>query len=142
MFISKLVAKSEFLGRSVSADLRIALPISLSCRLGKSLLTALAFTLIVSGSAMAAGSPASDLDKLELKFFHHTYPKEDQVQRLDRLEKMFFGEAKEGSANERLSNLRELVQAVGRAAELVQSAGLGGWGAGEAAEDGEDRVVV
>ncbi len=57
----------------------------------------------------AASGSLSDLDKMELKFFHHTYPKEDQGERLDRLEKMFFGEAKEGPTNERFNKLKELV---------------------------------
>ena len=59
--------------------------------------------------ALAASGSLTDLDKMELKFFHHTYPKEDQGERLDRLEKMFFGEAKEGPPNERFSKLKELV---------------------------------
>ena len=47
----------------------------------------------------------SDLLKLEQKFFQHAYSKDPMSERLTRLEKMVFGEVKEGPDSQRLSNL-------------------------------------
>lgn len=61
--------------------------------------------------AIAADADSADpnVPKLEQKFFEHTYPKDPLPQRLERIEKMVFGEAKTGADGERLS---KLIQAV------------------------------
>ncbi len=71
--------------------------------LGASLSIALTFSARIP--AFAALSDDPNLTKLEQKFFQHTYPKEGNEERLDRLEKMIFGEAKDGNERERLDNL-------------------------------------
>ncbi|MCA9805934.1 MAG: hypothetical protein KC777_28395, partial [Cyanobacteria bacterium HKST-UBA02] len=77
------------------------------------LAAAISLSIALAGSVpsvLAAGQqPLSKLDKLELNYFHHTFSKEDTEERIDRLEKMVFGEAKDGSQPERLSRLVELV---------------------------------
>lgn len=67
--------------------------------------------VFTAGIVFAGGAFADnkDLDRLEMKFFHHTKPKLETSERLERLEKMFFGEGKEGPVNERLNNLKKLV---------------------------------
>lgn len=47
----------------------------------------------------------SNLSKLELKFFEHDYAKDSNEARIERLEKLVFGEARTGSLEERLSSL-------------------------------------
>ena len=69
-------------------------------------LTLLAFSI---GFAPQSSAANIDLDRMETKYFHHTNPNEDDAVRIERLEKMFFGEAKEGSVSERLNSLKELV---------------------------------
>ncbi|MBS2006741.1 MAG: hypothetical protein JST01_06865 [Cyanobacteria bacterium SZAS TMP-1] len=59
--------------------------------------------------AYASISQDDRLAKLEVKFFKHTYPKDDDGTRLERLEKMIFGEAKTGDDAERLKNLAATV---------------------------------
>ncbi|MBS2002664.1 MAG: hypothetical protein U0103_26480 [Candidatus Obscuribacterales bacterium] len=59
--------------------------------------------------AADADSADPNVPKLEKKFFEHTYPKDPLPQRLERIEKMVFGEAKSGPDGERLS---KLIQAV------------------------------
>ena len=67
---------------------------------------ALSLTLTLTFS-MAPGlaSSASDLERLEQKFFQHSYPKDEMPVRLERLEKMVFGETKTGSDSDRLAKL-------------------------------------
>lgn len=70
----------------------------------------LTFSIMPAGfcaDTVDAGDPS--LAKLEQKFFQHNYQKDPLSQRLDRIEKMVFGEAKEGPERQRLNNL---VQAV------------------------------
>ncbi|MBZ0186434.1 MAG: hypothetical protein K8F91_09325, partial [Candidatus Obscuribacterales bacterium] len=67
------------------------------------------FLFDASLAASSAKQPKNNLEKLEYKYFHHTYSKEDTEVRLDRLEKMVFGEGKEGAHKERLAKLIELV---------------------------------
>ncbi len=50
-------------------------------------------------------SSGPNLSKLEVKFFQHDYPKDTVATRLERLEKMVFGEMRSGSDYDRLSNL-------------------------------------
>ncbi|HEY9868267.1 MAG TPA: hypothetical protein V6D08_03810, partial [Candidatus Obscuribacterales bacterium] len=67
---------------------------------------ALGATLLLSPVCRAAdGSAEPSLSKLEVKFFQHDYPKETIDSRLERLEKMVFGEVRPGSNYERLQNL-------------------------------------
>ncbi len=92
---------------------------------------ALSVFLIAPPSFAVADNDASLL-KLEEKFFQHTYPKESIDGRLDRIEKMVFGEAKDGDDAARLS---ALVQAVpnlnsGSSAPPAQTARQGGGAAG------------
>lgn len=56
-----------------------------------------------------AAEGQSELEKLELRFFHHTYPKDPNDTRIDRLEKMVYGEAKDGSDKDRIAALLKLV---------------------------------
>ena len=69
---------------------------------------ALILLIFSAGAVMAAdrvdGADAS-LTRLEMKFFQHDYGKDTVDSRLDRLEKMVFGEAKTGSEAQRLANL-------------------------------------
>lgn len=64
---------------------------------------------LVAPASFAVADNDGNLLKLEEKFFQHTYPKESIDARLDRIEKMVFGEAKDGDDAARLS---ALVQAV------------------------------
>lgn len=49
------------------------------------------------------------LAQLEVKFFKHPYPKDDDTTRLERLEKMIFGEARSGNDMDRLKALADTV---------------------------------
>lgn len=64
---------------------------------------------LIAPASFAVSDNDGNLLKLEEKFFQHTYPKESIDARLDRIEKMVFGEAKDGDDAARLS---ALVQAV------------------------------
>lgn len=58
----------------------------------------------------ADADPADpSVPKLEQKFFEHTYPKDPLPQRLERIEKMVFGETKTGADGERLAKLLQAV---------------------------------
>ncbi|MBL0184356.1 MAG: hypothetical protein IPP97_01330 [Candidatus Obscuribacter sp.] len=62
----------------------------------------------------AHGQSAADnntLDKLEQHFFEHNYPKDSTEDRLGRLEKMVFGEAKTGPVQSRITDLQSVVAA-------------------------------
>ncbi len=72
--------------------------------------------LIPAWAGEAAGSPDAgrpELARLEDRFFHKTYANESLDERVERLEKMVFGEAKQGSASERLSSLGSLFPPAG-----------------------------
>ena len=77
----------------------------------RSLLTFCLSSLVAVGAVGIAGvnlpclADADDMTKLEIRFFQHNYPKDSQEARLDRLEKMVFGETKTGSEGERLQRL-------------------------------------
>ncbi len=74
-----------------------------------------ASTLSQPGSqpAMAAKDPVpastAGIDALENKFFEHTYSRESLSRRLERIEKMVFGEGKTGSDDDRLAQLLAIV---------------------------------
>gem|GEM_PF-435201 len=84
-FTNSLVALSLALGVTFGSGLNYALP------------------------AFASISQDERLSKLEVKFFKHTYPKDEDGARLERLEKMIFGEAKSGDDAVRLKNLASTV---------------------------------
>lgn len=77
----------------------------------KSVLVVMAAAIICCFSnsfAFAQGTGASlnpDIASLETRFFDHTYPQESMDARLDRLERMVFGEQKTGSDQARLTAL-------------------------------------
>ncbi len=48
---------------------------------------------------------SSDLTKMEIKFFDHDYKKESEENRIERVEKLVFGESKTGSEEDRMSAL-------------------------------------
>ncbi|MBX9688356.1 MAG: hypothetical protein K2X27_16725 [Candidatus Obscuribacterales bacterium] len=70
-----------------------------------------AFLLSFSGSFefVYAADDASNLAKLEDKYFQHAFPKDETADRIERLEKLIFGEARSGSNEQRLKSLTDLV---------------------------------
>ncbi|MCA9805721.1 MAG: hypothetical protein KC777_27305, partial [Cyanobacteria bacterium HKST-UBA02] len=68
---------------------------------------ALLSPLFSTQPAMGALSSAdtAGLESLENKYFDHTYPKDTDEARIERLEELIFGEAKTGDDNTRLSSL-------------------------------------
>lgn len=67
---------------------------------------ALLFVSVVAWQPVfAANAPADPIAQMEVKYFEHTYPNDTQEQRLDRLEKLVFGEVRTGSDDERVSSL-------------------------------------
>ena len=87
---------SPNLGRRCSA---FAVAASLSLFLG-------AFTSV---RVEAEDSADVSIAKLEQKFFQHDFPKDEQTDRLSRIEQLMFGETKTGSIDERVKNLLTLV---------------------------------
>jgi hypothetical protein len=77
--------------------------------------------------AWAGAESDPNLVKLENKFFQHDWPKDDLDTRLDRLEKLVFGEAKTGDDATRLKNL---VSSVGNLDAPAESTAQSGSGAG------------
>jgi len=75
----------------------------------------------------------SDLTRLEIKFFQHNYPKDTEPARLERLEKMVFGEIKSGGDGDRLAKLIEAVPVSDTPPS--DAAVTGGAGHGASAED-------
>lgn len=61
------------------------------------------------GIAYADDSMASNLAKLEDKYFQHDFSKDETPDRIERLEKLVFGESRSGSNEERLKNLMQMV---------------------------------
>lgn len=79
-------------------------------RIGNPLLAVGTAALLFVGSvawkpAFALNAPTDPIGQMEVKYFEHTYPNDTQEQRLDRLEKLVFGEVKTGSDDERVSSL-------------------------------------
>lgn len=70
---------------------------------------AISFWAIFAPQVLAAGQP--DLTSLENRFFEHTYPQDTTEDRLTRLEKMVFGEARSGDDQSRLQQLINAVPA-------------------------------
>lgn len=101
------------LGRLVaglSLALAFSLPLDLGCGSGT------IGGLYVGHSAMASVGSDVRLGQLEVKFFKHTYPKDEDAVRLERLEKMIFGEARAGASEQRLKNLADTVPNLGAVA--------------------------
>lgn len=77
------------------------------------LLALLSLSLALSfGSIACAADVDPNIIKLEKRFFEHDYPKDTTEARIERLEKMVFGEAKTGSVQERLNALMAVVPSV------------------------------
>ncbi len=78
----------------------------------RSILSLASLLIMTAGSvAAAANAPiasaslSNDLSSLEVRLFEHDYQSDDIDNRLTRLEKMVFGEAKTGSEQHRLTDL-------------------------------------
>ncbi|CAN5260078.1 hypothetical protein BH11CYA1_BH11CYA1_01890 [soil metagenome] len=84
---------------------------------GFTLAIALSLPLGLSFANPSLASVSADvrLDQLEVKFFKHTFPKDEEAVRLERLEKMIFGEARTGVSETRLKNLADTVPNLGAA---------------------------
>lgn len=67
------------------------------------------FSTLIPAPVFADDTPESNISKLEEKYFQHDFPKDETVDRLNRLEQLMFGEARSGSVDERLKNLMALV---------------------------------
>jgi hypothetical protein len=82
---------------------------------GRRLSLALALTVMllwqVGPSSLPSFAVGGDirLEQLEMKFYKHTYDKDTTSARLERLEKMIFGESRSGSEAERLKTLADSV---------------------------------
>ncbi|MCW5823014.1 MAG: hypothetical protein KIT34_09445 [Cyanobacteria bacterium TGS_CYA1] len=61
--------------------------------------------LILSAQASFAADQASTINSLENHFFEHTYPQDNDEKRVERLEKLVFGESKTGDIQSRLQSL-------------------------------------
>ncbi len=61
------------------------------------------------GQPAWADSASDSLTKLEDHFFQHTYPTDTEEERLTRIEKLVFGEAKTGDDSARLADLQKVV---------------------------------
>lgn len=62
-------------------------------------------------NAPAFADDASSLSRLEDKYFQTAFPKDEKAERIERLEKLVFGEARSGSLDERLKSLIDLLPA-------------------------------
>lgn len=66
---------------------------------------AMSFFVGPASGADLDGSEMKQLEGLEMKYFEHTYPKEQPNARIERVEEMVFGEAKTGDDEARLAAL-------------------------------------
>lgn len=89
--------------------------------------------------AWAAAPGGNDFEKLENKFFHRTYVKDTSDARLGRLEKMVFGEAKEGSDRDRLDNLMKMLPQDDP--EIAEQGTAGGGGSTAPSKAGAGRTA-
>ena len=74
-------------------------------------LLATCLCLAFAGGAKAAESPDASLQRLEQKFFQHSYAKDSETDRIERIEKMVFGETRKGTDQQRLDSLVQAVPA-------------------------------
>ena len=80
----------------------------------RSLFVALFLLCILGqGAPVLAQGANATLDGLEKHFFEHTYPGDTTDDRVSRLEKMVFGEAKSGDDGKRIADLQQVVTAAG-----------------------------
>ncbi len=80
----------------------------------RSLFVALFLLCILGqGAPVRAQGANATLDGLEKHFFEHTYPGDTTDDRVSRLEKMVFGEAKSGDDGKRIADLQQVVTAAG-----------------------------
>jgi len=83
-----------------------------------SLVVALPLSISLSTVVWAAGTPDANLAQLEEKLFQHSYPKDTETQRIERVEKFVYGDTRKGSEDQRLNNLMQsLSSESGSAAE-------------------------
>lgn len=87
-----------------------------------SMLMLTGFTL--SASAQSSASLAT-LQKMEMHFYDHDFAKDDTESRVDRIEKMVFGEAKEGDFDKRIADLDGLVDKPQSAESIASQAASG-----------------
>lgn len=73
-------------------------------------LLATCLCLAFAGGALAESADES-LQRLEQKLFQHSYAKDSQTERIDRIEKMVFGETRKGTDQQRLDSLVQAVPA-------------------------------
>ncbi|MCA9816616.1 MAG: hypothetical protein KC652_15990 [Cyanobacteria bacterium HKST-UBA01] len=74
---------------------------------------ALAFNMVLPLGLTLTAEPvyalnkelSTDLTKMEIKFFDHDYKKDSEENRIERVEKLVFGESKTGSEEDRMSAL-------------------------------------
>jgi hypothetical protein len=75
----------------------------------RSLLVIVILSLFISCMAPVLGAETdpfnADLSNLEMRFFFHTYAKETDDQRLDRLDQLVFGHVRQGSQQDRITSL-------------------------------------
>lgn len=98
-----------------------------------SVLGLVSVALLSQPSAQAVNGNDPNLVKLENKFFQHDYGKDDMPSRLERLEKMVFGETKTGTDDQRLKNL---VAAVPNLNSTADDTGSGGGSGNNTASSG------
>jgi hypothetical protein len=74
-----------------------------------------AFVLLATGCFLTAfaedGSVSGNLSRLEEKYFQHDFAKDEASERIERLEKLVYGETRSGSNEERTKMLMSLVPA-------------------------------
>lgn len=71
----------------------------------RAVVLALAILIMAFSTTGAWAAGPADLSNLETRFFEHTYPQDTTEDRLTRLEKMVFGEARTGDDQTRLQQL-------------------------------------
>ncbi len=90
-------------------------------------------------AAADPNTPTDPIGQMEVKYFEHTYPNDTQEQRLDRLEKLVFGEIKTGSDDERVSSLLAAIPNL--SAAPTQDAGSSG-GSQAPQSSGQDQTAT
>lgn len=77
--------------------------------------------LVLSAQASFAADQASTINSLENHFFEHTYPSDNDEKRVERLEKLVFGESKTGDIQSRLQSLSSSMPKETDASQLASS---------------------
>jgi hypothetical protein len=114
--------KQTLLARTVGLAVRVAFVVTL---------------MHGASPSFAADADTADpsVPKLEQKFFEHTYPKDPLPQRLERIEKMVFGEAKSGADGDRLAKLIQAVPGLNSVPDAPAAPSGGGNTASSDAQD-------